>query len=177
MINIRLETERLLLRPFQMGDEAAVLEFSSNREVNRYTGDPIIDTLTETVALIENVWLSDYSKYGYGRFAVIHKIDEKIIGFCGVKYLPELEGTDLGYRFLPAYWGKGIATEACQVMVNDAFQRLQLEKIHAFVEPDNNASTKVLEKVGFQFDKKAPYPKETNPVLWYSLLKTDYERQ
>ena len=177
MSSIEIHTDRLMMRPFKMGDESDVLAFSSNPEINRFTGDPVISSISEVIALIENVWLSDYSSHGYGRFAVIHKADHTIIGFCGVKYLPELQGTDLGYRFLPEYWGQGIATEACTAMVKDAFERLQLEKIYAFVEPENTASSRVLEKLGFTFEKTAPYPNETKPILWYSLLKKDYERQ
>ena len=106
MKNIVLETERLLLRPFQLGDEAQVLVFSSNPIINKYTGDATITTLEGVTNLITNVWLSDYATYGYGRFAVLDKATQTIIGFCGIKYIPEINETDLGYRFLPEYWGK-----------------------------------------------------------------------
>lgn len=177
MKTIELHTERLLLRPFRLGDEKEVLEFSSNPIINRYTGDPIVTTLEGVKNTIENVWLRDYAEYGYGRLAVVHKKDNRIIGFCGIKYLPELKGIDLGYRFLPEYWGQGIATETSQVVLADAFNRLQLEKIYGFVEPENKASTNVLKKLKFQFEKEAPYPNETKPVYWYSITKSTYERQ
>lgn len=177
MNTLQLETERLLLRPFRFGDEAEVFTFSSNPIINKYTGDPVITTMKGVKQLIADVWLSDYKTYGYGRFAVVHKEDKKIIGFCGVKFLKEANETDLGYRFLPAYWGKGIATESCKAILAYAFETLQLSKVIAFVNPENSASSNVLKKLNFQFEKTAPYPNETDPVLWYRLTKKDYERQ
>ncbi len=177
MKTLELETERLLLRPFRLGDEAEVLAFSSNPIINKYTGDPVITTIEGVTKLIKNVWLHDYEKYGYGRFAVVHKSDNKIIGFCGVKFLEELTETDLGYRFLPEYWGKGIATESSKAIVAYAFNTLQLSNLVASVYPENKVSTSVLEKLKFQFEKEAPYPNETDLLFWYRLTKQYYEGQ
>lgn len=174
---LQLETERLLLRPFRPGDEAEVLAFSSNPVINKYTGDPVITTLEGVSKLIKNVWLHDYKTYGYGRFAVIHKKDAKIIGFCGVKFLKELHETDLGYRFLPEYWGQGLATESSKAIIAYAFNTLQLDSLVASVYPKNDASTSVLKKLNFQFEKTAPYPNETDPLHWYRLTKQHYEGQ
>ena len=174
---LQLETDRLLLRPFRLGDEAGVLAFSSNPDINKYTGDPIITKLEEVTKLITNVWLHDYKTYGYGRFAVIHKKDKKIIGFCGVKFLEEANETDLGYRFLPEYWGQGIATESSKAIIAYAFNTLNLASLVASVYPENEASTSVLKKLNFQFEKTAPYPNETDPLLWYRLTKQHYEGQ
>lgn len=172
-----LETPRLLLRPFQMSDAVEVLEFASNRLTQEFTGNSTISSLEEANNLIKNVWLEDYKNYGYGRYAVIHKEDNKIIGFNGVKFLPELNRTDLGYRFLPEYWGKGIATESSEAIVAFAFNTLKLEEIIGFVVPQNPASSRVLEKLKFTYMATKPYPKELEDVLWYSLKKEAYERQ
>ena len=177
MKTLQLETERLLLRPFRLGDEAEVLAFSSNPTINKYTGDPIVTTMEGVTKLITNVWLHDYKEYGYGRFAVIHKEDAKIIGFCGVKFLKEANETDLGYRFLPEYWGQGIATESSIAIVEYAFETLQLVSLVASVYPENESSSKLLKKLKFQFEKTSPYPNETDPLLWYRLTKQRYERQ
>ena len=60
--------------------------------------------------IISEVFFEDYKKYGYGRLAVLYKPENKLIGFTGIKYLTEMGGeSDLGYRFLPDYWGQGIA--------------------------------------------------------------------
>ena len=180
MKDLILETERLILRPFTMDDVDGVLEFSSNPETQKFTGDVMRTTKAEVENIIQNVWFSDYKKYGYGRFAVVHKQDNKVIGFSGIKYLPEMDATDLGYRFLPQYWGKGIATESCVPILKYAFQVHNLNEVIAFVEPENPASSAVLKKLGFSFKKSAPYPGEEDQgaVEWYTLTKKAYnERQ
>jgi len=178
-MDVRLETDRLLLRPFQSGDEEGVLEFASNPLVQQYTGDIIRTSLEEIRDVIQNIWQSDYQKYGYGRFAVIHKADNKIIGFNGIKYLPEIDETDLGYRFLPEYWNKGIATESSKPILDFAFNDRKLDKVIGFVETENPASATVLKKLGFAFTKVAHYPGEEDqkPVEWYHLTNDMHERQ
>ncbi len=177
MKTVLLETDRLLLRPFCLGDEAEVLQFSSNPIINTYTGDPIITTLEGVTKLIKDVWLHDYETYGYGRFAVIHKKDNKIIGFCGVKFLEKLKETDLGYRLLPEYWGQGFATESSRAIIDYAFNSLALGSLIASVYPENKASVRVVNKLAFQYEKSEPYPDETDLLDWYRLTKTAYERQ
>jgi [ribosomal protein S5]-alanine N-acetyltransferase len=132
MTNTLIETERLVLRPFKMGDEEAVLRFCSHPEVQRLTGDRLRTTIKEAKDLITDVWLQDYEKYGYGRFAVIDKASQELIGFNGIKYHPHMKETDLGYRFLPEFWGKGIATESSQAIIAHAFENFSLSKILGF---------------------------------------------
>ena len=73
------------------------------------------------------------------------------LGFCGLKYLEDLGVVDLGYRFLPQYWGRGLATEAGKVCLNFAFDTLSLSDVDAFVLPENARSIGVLKKLGMTF--------------------------
>ncbi len=183
MIDVKLESDRLLIRPFKVGDEEALFELNSNPKVQKYTGDVLIHSVEEAENLLHNVVLRDYENHGYGRLAVIYKPDNKLIGFTGMKYLEEAGGeTDLGYRFLPEYWGKGIATESSRMSLDYAFKNLNLDKVIAFAEKENTASTNVLLKVGFQITKEDYYPGEENdphkvPLYWLTLKKEEYERQ
>jgi RimJ/RimL family protein N-acetyltransferase len=95
--------------------------------------------------------LADYRQRGFGRWACILKSNGEHIGFCGPKYLKEIGEVDLGFRFTPANWGKGYATEAARASVQDAFDRLNLDQIVGLAEPENHASIRVLEKVGLKF--------------------------
>ncbi len=177
MMKTKIETNRLLLRQFVPEDYEAVFEFASHPEVQRYTGTASLKSLEEAKELIANVWLKDYATYGYGRLACMYKPDNKIIGFAGLKYLPELGGiTDLGYRFLPEYWNKGIATEAAIALIKYGFESLQLERIHAIVMPENGASSRVLEKAGFRYYKTDDYDGDGGSYYWYEILKMDYEK-
>ena len=149
-----IETERLLIRPFKMEDIEPSYSMNLDAAVNKYTGDGGIVSKKEIERrIVENVF-GDYEKYGFGRLAVEIKGENKFIGFAGLKYLDDLDEVDLGYRFMKAYWGKGIATEAAQACVNLGFNTLDLKKLIAMVLPENTPSIRVLEKLHFKFEKE-----------------------
>ncbi len=176
MNNIIIETERTILREFNEDDCQAVFEFGSNKEVNKYTGDITLASPQHAKEIIKGVWFSDYQKYGYGRWAVIYKPDNKIIGFAGLKYLPEVDETDIGFRFLPKYWGKGIATEVSKEIIKYGFAKLNLTKIIGIAMPENIASCRVLEKIGLKFEKLDFYDKDGERSNWYSLNSASYNQ-
>lgn len=169
-----IETERLILREFTINDADAVYEFNSNPEVQKYTGDELIDSLERAKELILNISLKEYKNYGYGRWAVVYKTDNKVIGFAGLKYLPELDETDIGFRFLPQYWGKGIATEASKEVVKYGFENLGLESIIGIAMPKNIGSCKVLEKLGFHLYRIDEYEGDGGNYRWYKLERSNY---
>ena len=117
---------------------------------------------------------SDYKKYGYGRLAAIFKPENKIIGFAGLKYLPEFKETDIGFRFLPEYWGKGIATEVSVAIIRYGFEILKLENIIGIADPMNIGSCRVLEKVGLNFYKFDTYDEDDKKYNWYQISKNQY---
>ncbi len=169
-----IETERTILRPFTLDDIDAVFEFGSNDEVNRYTGTPSVTTKDEARNIITDVYFSDTEKYGYARFAVHHKADDKVIGFAGLKYLPEYDLTDIGYRYLPKYWGHGLATETNLPLIKYGFETLGLNQIIGIAMAENIASYKVLEKLGLNFWKIDEYDGDGGDHRWYKLEKKDY---
>lgn len=146
-----IETERLILRPFRMDDVVPSHEIDSDPEVTRYTNDGGVKSMERIETLIRDVVLADYARYGFGRFAVDLKETQEFIGFCGLKYLPEYNEVDLGYRFRRTLWGKGIATEAGRACIDFGFTELALDSIIAMVLPENKASVRVMEKLGFKF--------------------------
>lgn len=145
-----LETERLILREFDEGDLAAFYVLGSDPAIVRYTGDPVaLTSLEHALEILRSRTLADYRKHGFGRWAVVHKADGKVIGFAGLKHLEDRGGeVDVGYRFLPAYWGQGLATEASRPAIEYGFTHLQLPRIVGYVHPANVASVRVLEKLG-----------------------------
>lgn len=152
MIRTELETKRLRLRLFTHDDLAVMHELNTDPDVVRYADDPAKD-LEESRRRLQEGPLSDYAKYGYGRFAVELKDTGKVIGFCGIKYLPEIELPEVGYRYLKEYWGRGIGTEAARVCVEFARQDLNIKKLIALIIPENIGSIRVAEKLGM---KKGP---------------------
>ena len=147
MIRTELETRRLKLRLFTHDDLPAMHLLNTDPDVIRYADEPVKD-MAETRQRLESKTLADYQKYGYGRFAVELKENRKVIGFCGIKFIPELDLPELGYRFMKEYWGKGIGTEAAKVCVDFAREDLNMSKLIALIIPENIGSIRVAEKVG-----------------------------
>ena len=161
-----IETERLLLREFTPDDAENVFKLHSNPSVQKYTGEPVVQSVEEIEKVIENR-IKGYEKYGYGRWATFLKSNRQFVGWAGLAYLPEFDEIDLGYRFFPEHWGLGIATEASSAILDYGFDVLKLEKIIAIALKENKASIRVMEKVGMQFDKFAPYEPGSEDAVWY----------
>jgi len=168
-----LETARLILREMQPSDAEAMLRLHSNPLVQEYTGDPTINTLEGIQNKIEEK-TNEYRDYGYGRWVTILKEGKQFVGWAGLSYLPEFDEVDLGYRFLPEFWGKGLATEVSRAILKYGFNELQLERIIAMAMKENKASIRVMQKVGMQFEKLAPYEPGSIDVVWYFMDQNSY---
>jgi [ribosomal protein S5]-alanine N-acetyltransferase len=148
-----IETDRLILREYTVEDAPFTLALGSDPDVLRYTGETPLATLEDARRMLREAPLADYATYGYGRLLCVLKGTGEPIGFSGLKYLPELGETDVGYRFLRPYWGRGFATESARAAMNYGRTRLGLERIVGLVDPRNRASVRVLEKLGLVFEK------------------------
>jgi RimJ/RimL family protein N-acetyltransferase len=157
------ETKRLEHRAFTVHDATALFALNGNPQVMRLTGEPLLPSVEAARQAIADY--TDFDVVGYGRWACVLKETQTIIGFCGLKYLPDLDAVDVGYRFLPEYWNRGFATEACIASLDFGFKTLHLDEIIALVLPENVASIRVLEKAGMQPDGELLY--DEMPVLRY----------
>lgn len=158
-----LETERLLLYEFDDGDAEAFYPLVSNPEILRFTLDPGggVNSVEQALEMLRSRSMADYRKHGFGRLAVVEKASGQLIGFAGLKYLEDRGEVDLGYRLLPTHWGRGFATESGRAILQDGFTRLGLTRIIATVFPENVASVRVLEKLGFVFEQPFEYEEHT----------------
>jgi RimJ/RimL family protein N-acetyltransferase len=156
-MNKVIDTDRLILRRFTLDDVPALYELCSRPEIIRYAQSTPLASLEEARAFMQAAPFHDYATYGYGRFACVWKESGAVIGFSGVKYVPEIGDTELGYRFLPEYWGKGLATEAGRASIEFARADLGLGRLVAMVHPDNVASARVLTRLGFAVEKQLQY--------------------
>jgi len=112
----------LILREFSSEDAQVFFEMNNASDVIKYTGDKAFKSVQEAEAFIAAY--SHYEQYGYGRWAICLKPNSGFIGFCGLKYHPEPGITEVGYRLIKKYWGKGIATEATLACINHGFPAL-----------------------------------------------------
>lgn len=158
MKDIILETERMILRAFNWEDVEDMYILGSIPEIIKYVGNSPLQSMDEAKEYLKNHHLNDYDTYGYGRFACILKETGKIIGFSGVKYFPQLNENELGYRFLPETWGKGFASEAAGKVIAFATQELGLSRLVSLIHPDNSGSKNVVLKQGFAYEKNVVFP-------------------
>ena len=154
-----LETERLVLHEFDEDDVEPFYLMGSDPEVIRYTGDPAGGLANREQALesLRARPLADYQKYGYGRWACVLKSSGVVIGFAGLKFLPESREIDLGYRLLRPYWGNGYASEAARAVLDYGLTQLGLERIIGLVHPENVASVRILEKLGMKLVERVEF--------------------
>lgn len=141
-------TERITLRAFEPDDAEALFRINSNPDVMRYTGEPPMTSVAAAREGIEQY--PDWERYGCGRWACVLRSegeDAPPIGFCGLKFLEDQGEVDVGYRFLPEYWGRGLATETAVATVEFGFAVLGLAEIAAYVLDDNAGSIRVLHKL------------------------------
>lgn len=101
-----LETPRLILRAFTLDDVDAMYQLMTVPQVIRYVGNQPAQSKQDTLDYLMQHPLRDYQVYGYGRFACVWKETGQVIGFSGIKFLEEIQETELGYRFLPEFWRK-----------------------------------------------------------------------
>jgi RimJ/RimL family protein N-acetyltransferase len=144
-----IETPRLKLRELSEDDSLQFFQLNNDPEVIKYTGDPpfpSVDSAREFLAGYDQ-----YTRYGYGRWAVISKETGDFLGWCGLKYVPALRETDLGFRFFRCYWGQGYATEAAIACIKYGFEKLGMTRIAGRAMMTNKASILVLEKAGLRF--------------------------
>ncbi len=149
------ETERLILREILLSDEDKLFQLDSNPEVLKFIGIPVVENIEQIRSLIEMLHLQ-YRENGIGRWAVIEKESGLLIGWSGLKYCRDkinnhFDFYDLGYRFLPEFWGKGYATETSKYWLDYAFKTLNQKEVFATTNVNHQASKNVLQKVGFKW--------------------------
>lgn len=151
--NIKIETERLIMRPFTNDDCEAMLEIQSNPVMTKYTPDEpwkSIDDAKEFIKLSLRLYESEHHTFRHF-FAVVEKMSGNLIGFCGVGGIDyDHTQNEVFYGIHQDYWGKGYATEAGKAMLKYGFNQLGLEKIIGAVHTENNSSINVLEKIGLK---------------------------
>lgn len=166
-----LETPRILLREMQESDAESFYELNLDKEVIRYTGDVPFASVAEAKIFIQNY--SAYKDFGYGRWIMVYKTSNEVIGFCGLKYHPEDGETDIGFRLRRDHWGIGLATEAAVACMQYGFGKLGLKRIIARAHPENVASIRVVEKLGMLFEKEI----EEHGELWNQYaIEVDFEK-
>ena len=172
---IFLETQRLLFRTHEPGDEADFIAMHTDAEVRRYVGGQPWP-LEKAHDRFRNQYLGRPSET-YGLLATILKDEGRYIGCCGLRALEGGTSAHLGYYFARPYWRRGFATEAAGAFIDVAFGRLGMLKVAADVEKGNSASERILQKFGFQYVKREEIPGSRRVILSYELSESEWENK
>lgn len=148
-----LETERLLLHRFSLEDAGFIFELLNEPSFIQNIGDRGVRKLADASSYIQNGPIASYAKNGFGLYLVVLKETNESIGMCGLIKRDSLEDVDIGYAFLPKFWSKGYAVEAARAVKAYAKDVIGLKRMVAIVDPRNEGSIRVLEKIGLRFER------------------------
>jgi RimJ/RimL family protein N-acetyltransferase len=143
----------LLLRQLSTEDADFILELLNEPSFIRNIGDRGVRTINDAISYILNGPVTSYVKNGFGLYLVKLKETNESIGMCGLIKRDTLEDVDIGYAFLPRFWSKGYAVEAARATKEYAKHVIGLNRIVAIVDPENEGSIRVLEKIGLNLEK------------------------
>ncbi len=158
-----IETRRLWLRELTPDDAQVIYDLNSNPEVIKYTGDPPFSSIEEAKQFL--IEYDHYEQFGFGRWGVVLKSTDQLIGWCGLKS-HENGQIDVGFRFFEEYWGKGYATESCFASIFWAWANTPISTIIGRTDLQNKASIAVLEKCGLSKIKEEAFDHTQKGVLY-----------
>ena len=150
---IVVETKRLRLRHFTADDAEFVLRLLNEPSFLQNIGDRGVRDVDDAVRYLENGPIASYAQHGHGLNAVLLKESGEPIGMCGLLKREQYDDVDVGYAFLPEFWGQGYAVEAASAVLEHGRRTLGLTRAIALVSPGNAGSVRVLEKLGFAFSR------------------------
>jgi ribosomal-protein-alanine N-acetyltransferase len=146
-------TSRLKLLPFADRDLPFLHDLWTDPDVRRYLWDDRVITLEEARAVVESS-IASFSTRGFG-FWVVHSLtNDEPIGFTGLREFGDVGEIELLYGLLPRWWGRGLATDAATGVLQFGFGRCQLKRIFAGTDPPNEASIRVIERLGMHYDSR-----------------------
>lgn len=148
---ILAKSNRLILRPFKEGDIHPYSEIVRDEEVMKYIGNGSAQSWEEAESYVKDC-IQCFAINKWSRFAVELKETKEFIGFCGFKrYNNQL---DLGWRYGKKHWGQGYGYEAARLTLNFANKQRHFPKIVCISYPENVRSIRIINKIGFLFEKE-----------------------
>jgi len=164
-----LNTERLRLTELTEQDGAFIQALFTDPDCLRFIGDRGITDLTSAEAYLQDRLMASYREHGFGLYKVTLLHDDTPMGICGLVKRDADNPPDLGFAFLPAHRGGGYCTEAAQATLQWAKDQAIADTVLAYTNPDNDASIRVLEKIGLQRQAITTLPGQDFPSLILSI--------
>lgn len=164
-----LESDRLSLSRLSYDDCEFIFELVNEPSFRQYIGDKGISNLQDAREYLKKSFIGHYQKHGFGLYQVIRKTDDCPLGICGLVKRDEFDYPDLGFAFMKAYWSNGYAYESSVAVLDYAWRDLGLKRIIAMADSENQSSTRLLDRLGFEFEGMARMPGETEDVRLYAI--------
>ena len=164
-----ISTARLTIRLLTLGDAAFIVALLNDPDWLRFIGDKAVQTLDDARRYLAEGPLAMYELHGFGLFAVERNSDRLTIGTCGLIGRDGLDDVDIGYAFLPEARGQGFALEAAHAVLEHGLRTISINRIVAITDPDNAASTRVLERIGMRFERHLHMKDGANYVALYAI--------
>lgn len=176
-----LTTDRLVLRPFVEADAPALFPLAANPNVTRFTLWEHHKTVEDTLAFVRDYAQCRYLEGTPEPYAITRKDDPdgRPVGALGCFWASRPNAAmELGYWLAEPYWGRGLVVEACRAVVSEVFISCCPERVQARVIAGNDASRRVLDKLGFRYEgtfrsfllRRGRY----EDVLMYSVLRPEW---
>jgi RimJ/RimL family protein N-acetyltransferase len=153
-----LETERLALRRLSAEDAGFILELVNDPDWLRFIGDRGVRTPEAARDYISRNLMPMYERHGFGLYLTELKGRGTPVGICGLIKRDSLEDVDIGFAFLPQFRGKGYGYESAAAVMAYGRRAFGLNRIVAITSPDNDVSARLLEKLGFRFERMVSLP-------------------
>ncbi len=164
-----IETGRLQLRRMNDSDAAFILRLLNEPSFLRYVGDKGVRTLDDARQYIREGPVASYQEHGFGLYLVERRDDGVEVGMCGLLRRDSLDDADLGFSLIPEAWSQGYASEAGRAVLSRARDEHGLSRIVAITSADNDASIRVLEKIGFGFEKMIRLSDEAPEIRLFAI--------
>jgi len=148
-----LETERLTLRELTTDDAEFILRLLNEPSFLKFIGDKGVRNLEDARQYILNGPIASYLKHRFGLYLVLLKSNREPVGMCGLLKRETLPDVDIGFAFVPEAWHKGYAFESASAVFSYGKDVLKLPRIVAITNIDNEASGRLLEKLGLRYER------------------------
>lgn len=160
-----LLTARLQLRELDDSDSAFIVELLNDPAFLEHIGDRGVRTIDQARDYIAKLRIAR-AAHGYALYGVASLQEGTVIGLCGLVRREALPHADLGFAFLPAHRKKGYAREATEAVLREA-ETLGVKPLLAICSPHNAPSRRLLEQVGFKFERMIVLPQQTAETCLY----------
>jgi RimJ/RimL family protein N-acetyltransferase len=163
-----LETERLVLRLLTVDDAPFIFKLLNEPSWLRFIGDRGVRTCEDARNYLVKGPLAMYQRLGFGLNLATLKDSGMPLGVCGLIKRDTLPDVDIGFAFLPEFWGRGYALEAARAVLEQGKVCFGTKRIVAIASPDNSSSIKLLAKIGFTLEQSFTLNVGEPPVNLYA---------